>query len=136
VPLLGFLEWLPREYHLAWDKVRLSPARVVSLLACAYLIAVVVDRDAAWLRGAPARTLTVVGRHSLEVFSIGIVCSMVGHVVLTETDRVWYAVLAVNAVGIVALVLLAHGLAWYDRAVSQGKAVPAPAATVNAGVPS
>ncbi len=136
VPLLGFLEWLPREYHLAWDKVRLSPARIFSLLACAYLIAVLVDRDAAWLHRAPARTLAMVGRHSLEVFSIGIVCSMVAYVVLTETDRVWYAVLGVNAVGIVTLVLLAHVLAWYDRTVSQAKAVSAPASTVTAGVPS
>ncbi|WP_439576552.1 OpgC domain-containing protein [Elioraea sp.] len=53
-------------------KLSLAPARVVHALALAYAVAVLVPREAAWMRHASAAAVAAIGRHSLQVFCLGL----------------------------------------------------------------
>jgi hypothetical protein len=53
-------------------KEALAPARLLHALSLAWLVAVLVPREAAWMHGAPGRLLAAIGRHSLRVFCVGL----------------------------------------------------------------
>ncbi len=61
--------WLP---NALMGKEQLAPLRLLHALACAYLVAVLIPRDVAWARSAAAGALAVLGRNSLQVFSLGL----------------------------------------------------------------
>jgi hypothetical protein len=56
---------------LAYKEV-LAPARLLHALSLAYLAAVLVPREAAWMRLPPGRVLACIGRNSLRVFCAGL----------------------------------------------------------------
>jgi hypothetical protein len=63
---------------LAWTgKEQLAPLRLLHALACAYLVAVLIPRDVAWARSRAAAMLAVLGRNSLQVFSLGLFFSYI-----------------------------------------------------------
>ncbi|CAO3402250.1 OpgC domain-containing protein [Azospirillum sp. 11R-A] len=98
--------WLPEE-TIPWaDKDTLGPMRLLHFLALACAAALLVPRDAGWLRSAPARLLVACGRHSLPVFCAGVVLSIAGSALLVAEDGA-LMVLAVNLVGVAALLALA-----------------------------
>jgi hypothetical protein len=105
------------------DKHNLAPIRVVSFFALVALIAAVVRPQAAWLQTRPARPLLSCGRHSLEVFCLGILLSALAHIVLSEYDPAIGMQLAVSLAGILAMFLTAAMIGWYK---DMGRA-PAPA---------
>ncbi|PWC84934.1 hypothetical protein TSH100_16595 [Azospirillum sp. TSH100] len=99
-------DWLPEE-TIPWaDKDTLGPMRLLHFLALACAAALLVPRDAAWLRSAPARLLVACGRHSLPVFCVGVVLSIAGSALLVAEDGA-LMVLAVNLAGIAVLLALA-----------------------------
>lgn len=53
-------------------KEVLAPPRLLHALALAYLAAVLVPREASWMRWWPGQVLAAIGRHSLQVFCIGL----------------------------------------------------------------
>lgn len=57
------------------EKRSLAPARVAHALALAYAVAVLVPREAAWMRVTLATAVAVIGRHSLQVFCVGLFLS-------------------------------------------------------------
>jgi len=57
---------------LLMGKEQLAPLRLLHALCCAYLVAVLIPRDVAWARTAAAGALAVLGRNSLQVFSLGL----------------------------------------------------------------
>lgn len=62
----------------AWvGKEQLAPLRLLHALACAYLVAVLIPRDAAWARSRAAGMLAALGRNSLQVFSLGLFFSYI-----------------------------------------------------------
>lgn len=98
--------WLP-EQSIPWaDKDTLGPMRLLHFLALACAAALLVPRDAGWLRSAPAGLLIACGRHSLPVFCVGVVLSIAGTAVLL-VDRNSLTVLAVNLAGIAVLMAMA-----------------------------
>ena len=58
-------------------KEQLAPLRLLHALACAYLAAALVPRDVSWARGRLAGWLAVLGRNSLQVFSLGLFFSYI-----------------------------------------------------------
>jgi hypothetical protein len=58
-------------------KTHLGPLALLHGLAIAYLVAVLVPRDAGWMHGAVPQALAAVGRHSLDVFCIGLFLSWI-----------------------------------------------------------
>jgi hypothetical protein len=91
-------------------KEGLALPRLLHALALAYLVAVLVPRDAGWMRGAPARALATIGRHSLQVFCLGLFLAWGATVALRlwPEQAAWVDPLVIGA-GIVALWGLARG---------------------------
>jgi hypothetical protein len=108
------------------DKSNLSPVRLISFLATVVLVAGWVPPDARFLRSRIAWPLVLCGRQSLEVFCLGIILSALGHILLAQISTGLAMQIAVNGVGIGAMLLTAKMLDWYktlDR-------VPAPAVAI------
>jgi hypothetical protein len=53
-------------------KEVLAPTRLIHALSLAYLVAVLVPRQAGWMETMPGRALASIGRHSLRVFCTGL----------------------------------------------------------------
>jgi hypothetical protein len=119
------------------DKTNLTVLRLVDALAKAWLIAVLVPRDAAWLSAAPARLLAVAGRQSLPVFVLGLVLSTVSGVIVREAGFLLWVQSAVVIVGIVLMIGFGALLDWHARAARKDasaaalqKSEPGPAANL------
>ncbi len=85
-------------------KTHLGPFALLHGLAIAYLVAVLVPREAAWMHGAVPRALAAVGRHSLDVFCIGLFLSWMASVALRLHPAEWWLdpVLTLGGVAVLA----------------------------------
>jgi hypothetical protein len=97
------------------DKTDLSPIRLVPFFAAAALTTAFIGPDAAFLRSRLARPLVLCGRHSLEIFCLGILLSALGHFVLSEYNSGVFSQLAVNIVGFLTMCLTAGLVDWYRK---------------------
>lgn len=97
------------------DKTDLSPIRLVPFFAAAAMTAIFVGPEAAFLRSRWARPLVLCGRHSLEIFCLGILLSALGHFVLSEYNSGVFSQLAVNIVGFLTMCLTAGLIDWYRK---------------------
>lgn len=116
VPGLNWLvpSWLARLLYPI-DKTNLDLLRLLHFLALAYLTVILVKPDAAFLDGAWARPLVLMGQHSLYVFCVGVFLSFVGHFVLVEFGDSVVRQFAVSLTGIALMLGLAAFLRWYRR---------------------
>lgn len=97
----------------AWliGKEQLAPLRLLHALACAYLVAVLIPRDAAWAKTAPARVLAVIGRNSLPVFALGLFLSWLTTLTLQEGSLApGWGELLLLPLGVATLYLFARNL--------------------------
>ncbi len=97
------------------DKTDLSPIRLIPFFAAVALIAAWISPDARGLRSSLARPLVLCGRHSLEIFCLGILLSVLGHFLLSEYSIGIIGQLGVNAAGILAMCLTAKVIDWYRK---------------------
>lgn len=67
----------------AYFKTDLPLIRLADTLLKFWLVLVLIPKDAAWLRSAPARAMEKLGRHSLEVFAVSTVLAMAFGVAIT-----------------------------------------------------
>lgn len=111
------------------DKAGLHPFRLLSMLSLFYLVAHGVPAGARWLRGSVASAFALLGQHGLPVFCAGIFLSFLGRLALELGDG-WAMQLAVNLLGLAALLAVAALRSWYDAAGGRGATprLPAPAA--------
>ncbi|MFZ2006577.1 MAG: OpgC domain-containing protein [Stellaceae bacterium] len=100
------------------NKRDLSPIRLVSFFALVMLTARWVSPQARFMRTAWARPLVLCGRHSLEIFCLSILLSVLGHFLMSEINTGLTMQLGVNVVGIAIMCLIAGMLDWY-RAVQR-----------------
>ena len=117
-PLNYLPEWLASVLS-GVDKTGLHPLRLLSILALAYLLGHWVGRDAAWLRSPLAAPFLLMGQHGLPVFCAGIFLSFMGRVALEQSES-WPMQVAVNVVGLAAMVAVAAVGAWYRRRSGEG----------------
>jgi hypothetical protein len=94
------------------DVAHLPPWRIAHILALAYLAAVMVSPNAAWLSNPVAQSIVLLGRNSLPVFLAGVIMALLGSILLVEYGAGWQWQLALNAAGVCVLVLTAS---WSDR---------------------
>jgi lysophospholipase L1-like esterase len=95
------------------DKTNLAPLRLVNFLAMAIVVTHFVRPETAFLRARAAGFVTVCGRHSLQIFCLGILLSVLAHLVLSEIGRSAGLVAAVNVLGIGLMIGTALVLDWY-----------------------
>ena len=102
--------------RLLWpiEKTGLPLPRLLSILALAVLVARFVPRDARFLTSRLGWVVVLCGQNSLDVFCLSILLSVLGGILLTGLGDGLAMVTAVNLVGMLAMVALALGMAWYD----------------------
>ena len=98
---------------LVADKSNLAPLRLISFLALAVTVAHFVGRDSGVLRWRVAQLIIRCGQHSLQVFCLGIVLSVLGYILLTFFRDDVLTQLGINLAGIVAMMGISVLLTWY-----------------------
>lgn len=113
--------WSPRWLNILpeWlvifplDKSGMSPLRLAHFLALALLTVHFVPQNAKWLHWPPAQPLILCGRHSLEVFCLGVFLSYTAGFILIEYSSALYMQVLVSIGGVAAMVGLAALMSWY-----------------------
>jgi hypothetical protein len=133
--------WGTPEWLGAWlagvDKTGLHPARLVSVLVMAWLIAHLLPAGARFLTRRVGSVFVLMGQQSLPVFCAGIFLSFLGRIAL-EVSAGPPMQVAVNLAGLAALALIGAVSAWYAgegaRKAPQGttRTAPNPAAPLPA----
>ncbi len=111
--------WL---YIFPLNKTGLSPLRLFHFLALAIVVVRFVPRDAEFLKSAWAQPLIICGKHSLEVFCLGVFLSFTAHFLLVEVSAKVWMQLFVSFCGVLLMVGLAALMSWYqglDRRTQQ-----------------
>ena len=95
------------------DKSNLAPLRLVSFFALAVIAVHFVGRNHRLLRCRIGQLIVRCGQHSLQVFCLGIVLSVLGYILLTFLRDDILIQLAIDFAGIVAMIGTAALLTWY-----------------------
>lgn len=101
---------LPRDLMGAMSKTDLSMWRLLHVLALAYVVAAIVPKNATWLKQSWANAVSLCGKHSLEIFSLGTLLSFLGWIALAELGSSQLMVAAVNVAGIAIMSMTAWQL--------------------------
>jgi hypothetical protein len=100
------------------SKQNLSLWRVAHFAALAYIASALIPVRASWLTNPMAQRIIECGRHSLPVFCLGVVLSIIGAVAMSEFGTGWISQITINAVGIALLIGAGWVLARIERAKS------------------
>jgi hypothetical protein len=114
MPGLGQARLVP-DFRTGISKQHLSAWRLVHIVALAYVVATLMPPSASWLKGTWAQVLIKCGQNSLPIFSLSIILSLLGFVVLVQGGNGWIWQIAVNAVGAAVLGIVAWKLAQVRR---------------------
>jgi hypothetical protein len=105
------------------DKTNLAPLRLLSFFTLLVSVLHFVPRNHEWLHHRGVQWVTLVGRHSLQVFCVSVLLSVVASYVLAWCHEEVLVQLAVNFAGIALMVATAALLMWYKAASSRSSAV-------------
>lgn len=98
------------------NKTDLSFTRFLSVLAAAVLVARLVPPRSRFLESRFAKPFVMCGRHSLHIFCLGILLSMLGYLIINEHYGGIALQGAVTAGGIAIMVALAALMDWFKAA--------------------
>ncbi len=98
------------------DKTNLAPLRLLNFLVLAIATTYFVRADSAFLHSRWAHLVIICGQQSLYIFCLGILLSVLGHFLLAEFSGGFFAQVAVNVVGISAMIGMAGMLEWFRAA--------------------
>ncbi|MDO8878882.1 MAG: OpgC domain-containing protein [Pseudolabrys sp.] len=110
------------------DKANLDVLRILHFLSLAVITVWLVPQDWPALKSPVFWPAIVCGRHSLEIFCLGVFLSFAGHFVFTEVSNRVFMHVIVSASGIAIMVGAAAIISWYRRVERQGPG-PRPPAT-------
>ena len=112
------------------SKTELGVIRLVNVLAAALLVANLIPVRARFLSSSAAWPFLICGRNSLYIFCLGILLSVLGHLVLNEFFNGVAMQFAVSVAGVAIMIGVAALLEWLVAAQGTpgGGAVGAPTA--------
>ena len=120
-PCLDFspLDWLiPRQLGL-WihpiDKTALNPLRLIHFLCVGYAAARLIKPESRITQLLPLRPLVACERHSLEIFCLGTILSLLARFLVKQSGNDFLFHFVVAAVGITIMFGVASYLDWYQR---------------------
>jgi hypothetical protein len=96
------------------DKTNLAPLRLLSFFALAITTAHFVRHNNGLQRYAAARLIIRCGQHSLQMFCLGILLSVLGRILLTSFHDGILMQLVIDLAGIVLMAGIAGLLTWYN----------------------
>ena len=102
------------------DKANLDVLRILHFLSLAVITVWLVPPDWPALKSPACWPAIVCGRHSLEIFCLGVFLSFAGHFVFTEVSNRVLMHVVVSASGIAIMVGAAAMISWYRRVERQG----------------
>ena len=133
--LHGFYDPIPvlvsgKPLWLFLSKTDLGLLRFANVLAVALLVAQLIRPQARFLRSRASWPFLICGRNSLHIFCLGILLSVLGHLVLNEFFGGIPMQLAVSAAGVAIMISVAALMEWFVAAqgASRGSALRAPTA--------
>jgi hypothetical protein len=137
--LHGFYDPIPvlisgRPLWLFLSKTDLGLLRFANVLAVALLVAHLIPPQARFLRSRVAWPFVICGRNSLHIFCLGILLSVVGHLVLNEFFGGIPMQLAVSAAGVAIMISVAALMEWFVSAQGASRGSPLGAPTAGRGV--
>jgi hypothetical protein len=95
------------------SKGDLGLLRFANVLVLAVLVRRLISPRAPFLAGRAAWPFVACGRHSLHIFCLGILLSVLGHLVLSEFFGGFFMQLAVSAVGVAVMIAVAAFMDWF-----------------------
>ncbi len=104
------------------SKTDLSPLRFANVLALALLVARLIPPQTRFLAGPIAQPFVMCGRHSLYIFCLGILLSVIGHLVINEQFGGIVLQATVTAAGIAVMIGVAGLMDWFAVASGSPKA--------------
>jgi hypothetical protein len=113
VPALGNTTFI----WMFLSKTDLGVLRFASVLLLAVLVRALISPRAPFLAGRAAWAFVACGRHSLHIFCLGILLSVLGHLVLGELFGGVLMQLAVSAVGVALMIAVAAFMDWFVAGV-------------------
>jgi hypothetical protein len=87
---------------------RQTPARFLNTLAWIYLAVCLIPRDARWLTNPLSQILTRMGKHSLAIFSLGTLLSLLARIYMSGPETSWLTQIAVFVWGTAVLAMVAY----------------------------
>lgn len=109
----------------ALSKTDMSVIRLLNVLATALVVAALIPRTARFLSSRAAWPVMVCGRHSLHIFCLGILLSVLGQWMLNELQGgVWMQNLII-VMGIVIMIGVAALVDWYGKSLRGRRDFPA-----------
>jgi hypothetical protein len=149
VSLAGFLirfNWMLHGFYdpipvlisgkLLWlflSKTDLGLLRFANVLAVTLLVAHLIPPQARFLRSRVAWPFIICGRNSLHIFCLGILLSVLGHLVLNEFFGGIPMQLAVSAAGVAIMISVAALMEWFVSAQGASRGSPLGAPTAGRG---
>ncbi len=109
------------------DKANLDVLRILHFLSLAVITVWLVPQSWPGLKSPVFWPAIVCGRHSLEIFCLGVFLSFAGHFVFTEVSNRVFMHVIVSAAGIAIMVGAAALISWYRRVERQGPGPRPPA---------
>jgi hypothetical protein len=106
----GFVPWPAPVDETASivGKEDLALPRLVHAVSLAFLIASLVPREARWMRSVTGQVLAVIGRHSLQVFCVGLFLSWAASAAFRLLPAFWWLDLLLITSGVVLLAAVAR----------------------------
>ena len=109
------------------DKTNLDVLRILHFLSLAVITVWLVPQEWPALKSPVFWPAIVCGRHSLEIFCLGVFLSFAGHFVFTEVSNRVFMHVVVSASGIAIMVGAGALISWYRRVERQGPGPRPPA---------
>lgn len=106
--IVGLPSWADRMLFPVMERPNLSLWRLVHIFALAYLVFYFVDARSPWINSRAAHALILCGRHSLAIFCLGVILSVLGWVAFVEMGPGMPVQILVNTVGMLTMI----GVAW------------------------
>jgi hypothetical protein len=107
------------------SKTNLSAPRLINVIALAILTLTYIGPRAPWLDSAWARPVLMCGRNSLHVFCLGILLSVLAHLLLNEYFGGLVMQAAVTVAGVAIMIGVAALMEWFRKSVRPAAAAPA-----------
>ena len=124
-------------WPVAGNKTDLAPLRLLNFIALALVVMHLVPKQSSFLRRSLARPVVLCGQHSLEIFCLGILLSVLAHFVLTQMHGGITMQVALTAFGLTVMILVSLLLDWYKTANTGGLTRVTPVGTASkAGSPT
>jgi hypothetical protein len=119
-----------RPLWLFLSKTDLGLLRFANVLAVALIVARLIHPQAGFLASRASRPFIICGRNSLHIFCLGILLSVLGHLVLNEFFGGIPMQLVVSAAGVAIMISVAALMEWFAAAqgASRASALEAPTA--------